>query len=115
MPNIKIKTAEAALIMGCSPQFVRIGLQQGILDIGNAIKMSSIWTYNISAAALAKRQEHFEKEQRDKNWITSFVAVPYNNLYDRLFRLAEEYGKIKAEVYIDKTITDTIYVKVSKV
>ena len=42
--------------MGCSPQFVRIGLQQGILDIGNAIKMSSIWTYNISAAALAKRQ-----------------------------------------------------------
>ena len=60
-------------------------------------------------------QEHFEKEQRDKNWITSFVAVPYNNLYDRLFRLAEEYGKIKAEVYIDKTITDTIYVKVSKV
>lgn len=33
MPNIKIKTAEAALIMGCSPQFVRIGLQQGILDI----------------------------------------------------------------------------------
>lgn len=56
MSNIKIKTAEAALIMGCSPQFVRIGLQQGILDIGNAIKMSSIWTYNISAAALAKRQ-----------------------------------------------------------
>lgn len=39
MPNIKIKTAEAALIMGCSPQFVRIGLQQGILDIGNAIKI----------------------------------------------------------------------------
>ncbi len=63
----------------------------------------------------AQAQEHFEKEQRDKNWITSFVAVPYNNLYDRLFRLAEEYGKIKAEVYIDKTITDTIYVKVSKV
>ena len=46
----------------------------------------------------AQAQEHFEKEQRDTNWITSFVAVPYNNLYDRLFRLAEEYGKIKAEV-----------------
>ena len=26
------------------------------LDIGDAIKMSSIWTYNISAAALARRQ-----------------------------------------------------------
>lgn len=52
----KIKPAEAAMIMGCSPQFIRIGLQQGKLDIGNAIKMSSIWTYNISPAALAQRQ-----------------------------------------------------------
>ncbi len=62
----------------------------------------------------AQAQERFEKEQRDKNWITSLVAVPDNNLYDRLFRLAEEYGKIKAEFYMDKTTTDTIYVKVSK-
>lgn len=53
---LKIKPTEAAAIMGCSPQFVRIGLQQGKLDIGDAIKMSSIWTYNISAAALARRQ-----------------------------------------------------------
>ena len=56
MQTVKIKPAEAAAIMGCSPQFVRIGLQQGKLDIGDAIKMSSIWTYNISAAALARRQ-----------------------------------------------------------
>ena len=56
MEALKIKTAEAAMIMGCSPQFVRIGLQQGKLDIGNAIKMSSTWTYNISPAALARRQ-----------------------------------------------------------
>ena len=63
MPDItRIKTAEAAAIMGCSPQFVRIGMQRGILDIGNAIKMSSIWTYNISAAALAKRQGMTIKE-----------------------------------------------------
>ena len=53
---VKIKTTEAAAIMGCSPQFVRVGLQQGKLNIGDAIKMSSIWTYNISQAALAKRQ-----------------------------------------------------------
>lgn len=53
---VKIKTTEAAAIMGCSPQFVRVGLQQGKLNIGDAIKMSSIWTYNISPAALAKRQ-----------------------------------------------------------
>lgn len=56
MQAAKIKPAEAAAIMGCSPQFVRVGLQQGKLDIGDAIKMSSIWTYNISAAALARRQ-----------------------------------------------------------
>lgn len=56
MEALKIKTAEAAMIMGCSPQFVRIGLQQGKLDIGDAIKMSSTWTYNISPAALAHRQ-----------------------------------------------------------
>ena len=66
MQAMKIKPTEAAIIMGCSPQFVRIGLQQGKLDIGDAIKMSSIWTYNISAAALAKRQgitlEELEKE-----------------------------------------------------
>ena len=42
--------------MGCSPQFVRLGLQKGVLAIGDAIKMSSIWTYNISPALLAARQ-----------------------------------------------------------
>lgn len=42
--------------MGCSPQFIRVGLQQGRLNIGEAIKMSSIWTYNISPALLAARQ-----------------------------------------------------------
>lgn len=40
----KIKPIEAAAIMGCSPQFVRVGLQQGKLNIGDAIKMSPMWT-----------------------------------------------------------------------
>ena len=53
---MKIKTAEAAAVMGSSPQFVRVGMQQGKLNIGDAIKMSSVWTYNIIPAALAKRQ-----------------------------------------------------------
>lgn len=56
MEALKITTSEAAVIMGCSPQFIRIGLQQGKLNIGDAIKMSSTWTYNISPAALAQRQ-----------------------------------------------------------
>lgn len=62
----KITPAQAAQVMGCSPQFIRIGMQRGLLDIGEAIKMSSIWTYNISPAKLADRQgisvEQLEKE-----------------------------------------------------
>ena len=52
----KITPEDAAAIMGCSAQFVRIGLQMSLLDIGNAVKMSSKWTYNISPAKLAARQ-----------------------------------------------------------
>jgi hypothetical protein len=44
--NISVK--EAALILGKSQQFVRIGLQEKVLPIGTAVKMSSMWTYHIS-------------------------------------------------------------------
>lgn len=53
---MRITTVQAAAVMGCSPQFVRIGMQRGVLDIGDAVKMSNIWTYNISPAKLAARQ-----------------------------------------------------------
>ncbi|MDD4000377.1 MAG: hypothetical protein PHX62_05755 [Bacilli bacterium] len=39
---------EAAKIMGKSKQFVRVGLQRGILPFGTAVKLSSRWTYYIS-------------------------------------------------------------------
>lgn len=52
----KVTPKEAAALMGCSPQFIRIGLQQGRLDIGDAVKMSTMWTYNISPAKIAERQ-----------------------------------------------------------
>ena len=54
--NMKITVAGAASIMGCSEQFIRIGLQRKLLDIGDAVKMSRRWTYNISPAKLAARQ-----------------------------------------------------------
>ena len=41
---------ECARLLGVSPQFVRIGLQRGVLPFGTAIKMSSRWTYHISEA-----------------------------------------------------------------
>lgn len=43
-----IKVKEAAEIMGKSQQFVRVGLQRGLLPFGTAVKMSSKWTYYIS-------------------------------------------------------------------
>lgn len=43
-----MKVSECARLLNKSPQFVRMGLQLGILPFGYAIKMSSRWTYHIS-------------------------------------------------------------------
>lgn len=50
MTNLTVK--QAAFILNKSQQFVRIGLQQGVLPIGTAIKMSNKWTYHISKKQL---------------------------------------------------------------
>lgn len=50
MNNLSVK--EAAEKLGKSQPFVRIGLQRGLLPIGTAVKMSSKWTYHISAKKL---------------------------------------------------------------
>lgn len=47
-----ISVSEAARKLGKSEQFIRIGLQQQILPIGVAVKMSSKWTYHISPKLL---------------------------------------------------------------
>ena len=52
----KITTKEAAAVMGCGEQFIRVGMQRGVLNIGDALKMSGRWTYNISPGKLAERQ-----------------------------------------------------------
>lgn len=44
-----ITVAQAAKLMGCDPQFVRIGLQQGSLPIGAAVKVGETrYSYYIS-------------------------------------------------------------------
>lgn len=49
MSEIKsLSIHEAAAIMGKSDQFIRIGLQRGILPFGSAVKLSSKYTYYIS-------------------------------------------------------------------
>lgn len=54
MDTGKIKVTEAAAVLHVSNQFVRIGLQRGVLPIGTAVKMSSKWTYQISPKMLAE-------------------------------------------------------------
>jgi len=58
----KITIIQAAKVMGCSDQFVRVGLQQQRLDIGDAVKMTGRWTYNIVPAKLAARQGITEEQ-----------------------------------------------------
>ena len=50
----KIKVTEAEALLHVSDQFVRIGMQRGILPIGTALKMSTKWTYQISEKLLAE-------------------------------------------------------------
>lgn len=48
----RVSVRDAARLMGVSPQFVRIGLQRGILPFGYAVKMSDRYTYHISMKKL---------------------------------------------------------------
>lgn len=50
----RIKVSEAAQILNLTEQFIRIAMQQGRLKIGTAVKMSSIWTYDINEKQLAE-------------------------------------------------------------
>ena len=47
---IVLKISECAKLLNKSEQFVRIGLQMGVLPFGYAVKMSSKWSYHISDA-----------------------------------------------------------------
>lgn len=55
MRDNRLSVEEAADMLGASPQFVRVGLQQGVLKFGFALKMSSVWTYVIT-------KQKFEEE-----------------------------------------------------
>lgn len=67
LKNMKsIPVNVVAEIIGKSPQFVRVGLQQQRLPIGSAVQMSSEWTYHISYELLKnyigiERIEEYER------------------------------------------------------
>ena len=45
----RLSISETARLMNVSEQFIRIGLQKGIFPWGYAVKMSTKWTYFVSA------------------------------------------------------------------
>ena len=49
-----VPVAEAAKMLGISPQSVRIALQTGVAPFGFAVKNSSVFTYHISPKKLAE-------------------------------------------------------------
>ncbi len=46
--SINLSVATAAKLMGVCQQFIRVGLQRGVLPFGYAVKQSSKYTYYIS-------------------------------------------------------------------
>lgn len=62
-----MKVTECAAILGKSPQFVRIGLQLGVLPFGYAVKMSNRWTYHISEKQLFEYVDDVRNNEHDSN------------------------------------------------
>jgi hypothetical protein len=58
---LRVTVKQASKMLGVSEQFIRIGLQQGVLPIGVAVKMSERYTYYIS---LKKVTEYIENETK---------------------------------------------------
>lgn len=58
MNSNRLTPEQAAALLGVSPQFIRIGLQQGKLPIGTAVKMSSKYTYCIPEQAVLNYMQY---------------------------------------------------------
>lgn len=65
---MNVKICEVAKLMGKSEQFVRIGLQRGLLPIGTAIKTGTKYSYYISPKLLEEYIGKVNKED-EKNEI----------------------------------------------
>lgn len=46
--NKSMTIKDAANLMGCSPQFLRMGLRQNKFSFGTAVKMERQWRYYIN-------------------------------------------------------------------
>ena len=74
-----MSVAEAAELMGVSKDYIRVGLQRGLLPFGTALKMSNRYTYFISAK---KFFEYLGVD--DYSEVTKFYTRDdYTNNYER--------------------------------
>lgn len=62
---VHMSVKECAALLGKSQMFVRCGLRDGKLPFGHAVKMSSKWTYHISAAKVYEYMGIKENSKRD--------------------------------------------------
>lgn len=65
----QISVREAAEIMGKCPQFVRVGLQRGLLPFGTAVKVKNRYNYYISPELFRKYvgESEVNAAQHEKN------------------------------------------------
>lgn len=82
---MRMSVADAAAIMGVSKDYIRVGLQRGLLPFGTAVKMSNRYTYFISS------RKFFEYiGVNDYQEITDF----YNNMeVENDYRQASQAGR----------------------
>jgi hypothetical protein len=67
--NSGMTVKEAAQALGKSQQFMRAGLQYGILPFGVAIKMSTRWTYYISRERLKQFIDGTLPVDEEAEWV----------------------------------------------
>ena len=75
MRENNIKPAEAAEILGVSPQFIRVAMQMGQLPIGIAIKLpgSSEYTYQMLFSA-----RYVGRAASSMNFLGLCIVVPHS-------------------------------------
>lgn len=63
----KMSVKEASSLLGKSPEFVRVGLQRGLLPFGIAVKISSRWSYHISPNLFYEYLNGKKEESKNEN------------------------------------------------
>lgn len=95
MKDYNITVAEAARLMGVSPQFIRVGLQKKSLPFGSAVSIKGgRYTYHISRV---KFEEYMGIQSEVKEAVTVWDIEYTTDGEDRFHTL---YSGTKSEAYL---------------